>query len=68
MVMLQELVHQGQVESRARLPTSTCSGTLAHSSQRRGHADSSPDSKGQCDGWKIPCSQEIWPFTGQQQE
>lgn len=68
MVMLQQPVRRGQAESRTCLPTPTCSGTPARSPRRRGCADSSPDSKGQCDGWKIPCSQEIWPFAGKLQE
>ena len=68
MVMLWEPVCRGQAESHACLPTPTCSGSPTRSPRHRGHADSSPDSKGQCDGWKIPCSQEIWPFTGKLQE
>lgn len=68
MVMLREPVRRGQAESRARLPTPTCSSAPARSPQHHGRAHSSPDSKGQCDGWKIPCSQEIWPFTGQSWE
>lgn len=62
MVMLRQPVRRGQAESRACLPTPTCSGAPACSPQHRGCADYSPDSKGQRDGWKIPSSQEIWPF------
>lgn len=60
MVMLWEPVRRGQAESRARLPTPTCSSTP------RAGAVPAPllTAKDNVTDGKIPFSQGIWPFTG----